>query len=103
MMRPPSVNNFTLTMLVSNTASAAIPTLVGTTEQSIAMVCDSPFDVLFSDDGTETVPNPPVPAAGKGIFGAGIIHTFDLGPRNSHFKAITSGPGILKHWRCSRT
>ena len=99
-MTPPSVRNVINTP-VSTTVSAAIPTGVGEpSDRQISFVCNRTFDILFSDDGTNVItPNP----TNTGIFLAGQIYTVNLGSRNTHFKVIASGAGILKHWRSSRT
>jgi len=99
-VKPPSVHNVTNTA-VSTTVSAAIPTGVGEpSDRVMGFVCNRTFDILFSDDGTNNVtPNP----TNTGIFLAGVIYTVDLSSRNTHFKVIASGAGILKHWRSSRS
>lgn len=98
-MKPPTVNSVLNTALAATTASAAIATNVaGSSQRELSVVCSQPFDILFSDDGTSTISNP----ASTGCFAAGIVHTFQLGPKNTHFKAIAGTAGTLKTWLSSR-
>jgi hypothetical protein len=100
-VKPPSVRNVTNLPLTAGTASGPQPTAVDTAiDRDLAIICNRPFDILFSDDAGAT----PIPApANTGTFLAGHIYTFQLGPRNTHFRVVANAAANLKFWRSSRT
>jgi hypothetical protein len=100
-MKPPTNNNKVDTTLVANTASAAIPTGVGEAkDRQISVISTADFDVVFSDNGTSTITNP----VGTVLpFLARTLYTFELSPKNTHYKAITAGAATFRHWLSSRT
>jgi hypothetical protein len=100
-MKPPTVNNKVDTALVANTASAAIPTVVGqASDRSISVICTADFDIIFSDNGTNVITNP---LSTTLPFLARTLYTFELGPKNTHYKTIAGGAGTIRHWLSSRT
>jgi len=100
-MKAPTVNGVVSTVLVANTVTAPIPTNVGqASDRSITVIHAGTFDIVFSDDGTSTIPNP---VSTIQPFAARILYTFELGPKNTHYKIISGTAGTCKHWLSSRT
>jgi len=98
-VRPPSQNNRTETAVVAATASSSIATSALSPDHWFSCICESAFNINFSDTGADTVTNP----SAEYLFAANTIYSFELNQTNTHFKVTAESTGVFLHWRSSRS
>jgi hypothetical protein len=93
-MKPPTVNGV---QTIAFTGSTPVLNPTGNSAgRSFTIISTVQFDILFSSDGTPNIPDASLVL--NLPFVARVPFTFDLGPKNTHFKVVTSGTVFFKYW-----
>jgi hypothetical protein len=93
---PPATGNATETSCTAATATAAVATGVGeTNDRWISVAVSQPFNILFGESGVAAPAN-------TGVFPPGV-HSFILNRMLTHFRVTTTANGTCLSWKSSRT
>jgi len=95
-MKPPTVKGAQVISFTGSTPVLGMTGVGASADRTFNIISTLQFDIIFSSDGTANIPDASL-AVGL-PFPTRTLLAFVLGPKNTHFKVVTSGTVFFKYW-----